>query len=319
MDHTSWPTCNSASYLSDGALLDFTSSPREEEGAASTSLALCFSSNFGPHILPTGRPGLPLCSITMEYDPSLTSSNFDPHRPTFNQPSAPSSTLFDSGSSFASLLEAVPFDFAPTSSATPVSFPTLAKTDNGSNSVFPVVPLTQEHDFFDQPRDSCGFQPDPMRFMGHGRLVSLLSSNSHPSIPSVVTRFDHPSPMAHWTCLDSPITFDPPSSLTLVPAVGSLDEADQDTKTVPATPASTKSTLTGELRNTTSELQEQSRKSPSSSRQVRVKREARLEVVLGETSFVPDILEPETSFICPVEGCPKLYRRNEHVKRHVQT
>jgi uncharacterized Zn-finger protein len=39
----------------------------------------------------------------------------------------------------------------------------------------------------------------------------------------------------------------------------------------------------------------------------------------GNSSFAPDNARPAKHHECHIEGCGKSYRRNEHLKRHIQT
>ncbi|KAK4233474.1 hypothetical protein C8A03DRAFT_19460 [Achaetomium macrosporum] len=296
MQLTGSPICNIAADFGDVVNFDF-NSLQAESPKASINPSLYPASSFDPHIRTSGPSG-----------------GLGP----------PFSTSSDFGSSFASLVGVVPFDLTPASSATFTS-PVAPKTDNASSlmsPVFPITPLGGRQDLFGQSRGSCGTQLTPSHTMDCTLLASYLSPDSHLLTPSVITtHFDHMSDIvAHRMYLDSSISSDQQFSTTHVGTTESIKQ-DEDSMTMPLIPSDTKRerVLVGGAQHGTPGLQQVQRCSPSDGR-TGIKREKRRRAARGDdSSFALDNASSAKPYKCHVEGCGKSYRRNEHVKRHIQT
>ncbi|KAK4156386.1 hypothetical protein C8A00DRAFT_30780 [Chaetomidium leptoderma] len=307
---------------------------------AFTDLSMCnlnISLDLGDEVdfsfgsLPAGNSG----SISGS---SSASSSFGPHTPTSERSTPPFSTSFDFGSSFASSVDAVPFDLTPPSSATSTYFPMTPETGNVSGFGYPVFPATPSRgpfDFSGHPLSSCGMQLTPSQNTDCSFLAHLFGPHPLPSTPSVLTQFDHTSDTAsHWMYPDSPISFEQQQSPTRFVGTVRSNKQDsiehdwikqelEDDMMPPSTPSdmARKRVLMGQVRHRTTALQQQVQQCQSFSAPRRIKVEKRARAVATESrSIAVDKVEPASTFRCPVEGCKvKPYRRNEHMKRHIQT
>ncbi|KAK3290570.1 uncharacterized protein B0H64DRAFT_51862 [Chaetomium fimeti] len=239
-----------------------------------------------------------------------------------NDSGLPFSTSFDFGSSFASLVGAVPLDLTPASLATFPSFLTAPKTDNASNPVYPVFPVTpsgERGDFFGQSLGSYGTQLTPSHTIDCTLLAGCLSRGSHLLTPPVITtHFDHVSDIvAHQLYSDSSVSSDQQVSTTLVGTTEPIKQND-DSITMPLTPSpcSMEGVLVGRARHGAPGPQQLQRCSGRAG----IEREKKRRVVGGvDSTFTLDNVRPAKPYKCPVEGCVKSYRRNEHVKRHIKS
>lgn len=280
------------------------------------------SANFNPHI-PTSGHSTPT-PYSIGFGSYFAPSNVGARISASNDSGLPFSTSFDFGSSFASFVGTVPLDLTPASLATFPSFLTAPKTDNSSNPIYPVFPLTpsgERGNFFGQSLGSYDTQLTPSHTINRTPLAGCLSPGSHLLTPSVMTtHFDHVSDIvAHQLYSDSSISSGQQVSTTLV-GTTELIKQNEDSITMPLTPSpySMEGVLVGRTRHGAPGPQQLQRCSPSGGR-AGIKREKKRRVVGGiDSTFALDNVRPAKPYKCPVEGCVKSYRRNEHVKRHIK-
>ena len=264
---------------------------------------------------------------------SYASSSFGPHTPTSGRSTPPFSTSFDFGSSFGSSVDSGPFGLTPPSSATSTYFPMTPNTghvvSDFGNPVFPVTPSRGQFEFPSHPLSSCGPHLTPSQSMDCNFLINQLGPLPVLSTPSAVAQFNRFSDVAsHWAYPDSPISFDQQQASTAALA-GSFQaikqEPESDTMTSSVLSLHTtarRRALMGEARRRTTVLQQEVQKgSPPTRRTTRIKREKKACAAAPENdhSYAVDSIEPASAFKCLAEGCPKVYRRNEHMKRHMKT
>ncbi|KAK4032293.1 hypothetical protein C8A01DRAFT_20610 [Parachaetomium inaequale] len=286
MNLTSSPMCNIDP--DSGANVNFGFNSLQAEGTeASVRPSSYPSSSFGPYI-PTSGYSTPL--------------------PAPSHSGLPSSISFDFGSSFASLASVVPFRLILAPSTTFTYHPMAPKTDNASNQ--------GRHDLSIQALGSYGAQLTSSQTMDCKLLANQPSPNSHLLTPSVITDLDDLSDnAAHQMYPDVPINFNQQVPTTLV---GTVDRAMTTPFILPSTERD--QVLIGEARHGTGLQQQVQRCSPSNSRSRIKRKKNRRAVVAGDSSFALDnVVKPAAAFKCPIKGCPKLYHRNEHVKRHIKT
>ena len=261
---------------------------------------------------------------------SYAPSTFAPHTPTSGRSTPPFSTSFDFGSSFASSVDSDPFGLTPPSSATSIYFPMTPNAGNMVsdfvNPLFPVTPSRGQFEFSSHPLSSCAPQLTPSQNMDYHFLINQLGSVPVLSTPSTMAQFNRCSDAAsHWTYPDSPISFDLHSSQREL--AGSFQSIKQEPENDRITSAASSQTtarrraLMGEARRRTTVLQQEIQKgSPPPKRTTRIKREKKAGAVMPEDdhSYAVDSIEPASAYKCLAEGCSKVYRRNEHMKRHMK-
>ncbi len=264
---------------------------------------------------------------------SYASSSFGPHTPTSGQSTPPFSTSFDFGSSsFASSVDSDQFGLTPPSSATSTYFPMTPVAESVVsdfvNPVFPVTPSRGQFEFPSHPLSSCGPQLTPPQNMDCNFLINQLGPLPVLSTPSAIAQINRFSDVAsHWAYPDSPISFELHHSTAALagsfqPIKQEPDEDRMASSILSSHTTARRRALLSEARRRTTVLQQEVQKgSPNIKRTTRIKREKKARAVVPEEdhSYGVDSIEAASAFKCLAEGCPRVYRRNEHMKRHMKT
>jgi hypothetical protein len=245
----------------------------------------------------------------------------------------------DYGSSFASSVDTVPFDLTPPSSATSSYFPMALKSNNVSDfgyTGFPISPSRNHFGFSGHSLHGCGGQLAPSQTMDYGFFMNDLGPHPLLPTPSAMAQVGQSSGTCSlWLHADSPISFEEHSPSRFMGAAQSvkleLEEdmmAGQSIKLEPEEDVMTpmmysvtarKRVRMEEVRLKTTALREAQRSSQSNGR-ARTKTGKQLRtLVAGSGSMAMENIQPG-KFKCPYEGCKTgPYRRNEHLKRHIQS
>ncbi|KAL2142884.1 hypothetical protein VTI28DRAFT_652 [Corynascus sepedonium] len=280
-------------------------------------------SSVNHHIPTSGRSTPTPYSPSTDPEYSFAPSNVTAHLPASNLLSSPFPDSSDFGSPFDSPVGVVRFDLTPASSATSPS-PMAPKTHNTSNLIYPVFPITPSRgrlDLFGQSQGFYGAQRTPSQTMDCALFASYLKPDSRLLSPPVTTQFDHMSNVVTHGVF-SECTIDPNQQLSTAPVETNQSIGQNEGNlTIPLFPSHTEKErfLVGGSRQGTPKLQQVQRCSQINWR-ARIKRERKRRSVRAYDSNVAlDSVRPTKPFRCYVEGCSKSYRRNEHVKRHIQT
>ncbi|KAK4247269.1 hypothetical protein C7999DRAFT_14684 [Corynascus novoguineensis] len=280
-------------------------------------------SSINHHIPTSGRSTPTPYSPSIDPKYSFTPSNVAAHVPASNRLSSPFPDSFDFGSPFDSPVSLVRFDLTPASSATSPS-PMAPKTHNASNliyPVFPIIPSGGRHDLFGQSLGVYDTQQTPSQTMDCALFASYLRPDSRLLSPPVITQFDHMSNIVtHRVFSDNAIDPNQQLPTALVETNQSIGQ-NEGSLTIPLIPSNTEKErfLVGDPRQGTPGLQQVQRCSQINWR-ARIKREGKRRSVRAcDSNVALDSVRPTKPYKCHVEGCIKSYRRNEHVKRHIQT
>lgn len=302
-------------------------------------------------------PGFQVCNIHLSYrddvdsdlDPlpagystasisgsSYASSSFGPHTPTSDRSTPIRSNSMDFGSSFtssfASSVDAVPFDLTPPSSATTPYFPSLMGPADPSEVVcaaFPFTPSRSQLNFPGHSLGNCGAQPTPSQTIDFGLFMSGLGPH-----PDGLPQMGEPSNTSSLSLADSsPVSFeerDPMikfepdrseqrSPSRLANAVRGFALGNEENMATPMmlSAAERRRVKMEEARLKTTALQEiQQGLQPTVQPRSRVFKQDRTLEARGASGLAA----ASNKFKCPHEGCKMgPYRRSEHLKRHLQT
>ncbi|AEO61355.1 hypothetical protein MYCTH_57823 [Thermothelomyces thermophilus ATCC 42464] len=260
-------------------------------------------------------------------DSSHTFSSFSPHTPSSGRSTPPCSSSLDFNySSFASSIDTVPFDLSPISCVTSIYLPMTPKAGPISDFTRPSIPITPiwpKYDSQNHPLSERTAQVYFSQTMDCGLAITQLSTHPHLGGSSVLVQYERLSgtTTSNWMVPDSPVNFEPHSPTQFAVSGPSMEQQDGAEPTAPRTPSmkARRRALTDEVRHKTTVLQQQMQQCPSPKTRTRAKKETRCRtVMMADGSFALDSVELASTFKCPIEGCGKMYRRSEHMKRHIQ-
>lgn len=275
------------------------------------------------------------CSSASISGSSYASSSLGPHTPTSGRSTPPLSASLDFGSSFASSVDTVPFDLTPPSSATSTYFPVALKSNNVSDfsyTGFPITPSRAHFGFPGHPLNSCGGQLTPSQTMDYGFFMSDLGPHPLLSTPYGLNHGGQPSDTCSlWVHAEGPISFEEHSPSRFIRGAQSIKlELDEDMMVPQSVKleseedmmfsvAARRRARMEEVRLKTTALRDaQQGVQPNARARIKAGKQLRT-LVAGSSSVAMENIQPG-KFKCPHEGCKTgPYRRNEHLKRHIQS
>ncbi|KAL2159780.1 hypothetical protein VTH06DRAFT_1913 [Thermothelomyces fergusii] len=159
--------------------------------------------------------------------------------------------------------------------------------------------------------------------MGCGLAITQLGTQQHPGGSSVWVQYEHLcDTTSDWMVPNSPVEFDLQSPIQFTRSCPSVRQQDGAGPTAPTTPSprTRGREWMDEVRDKTAALQQRMQQCPSPKARARTRKETRRRTVTtADGSFAVDSVELANTFRCPIEGCDKMYRRSEHMKRHIQS
>lgn len=270
-------------------------------------------------LLPMGWPLSSVDGLSHVY------TNFCPQTPNSERSTSPFPTLFDFQSSFTSSVDALPFDPSPISCVASIYFPMASTAGHMSDFAhfsIPVTPTRPKYDSQYCPLGGSASQEYPPQPTGRGLAITQFNTHTNPGEPSVLVQCEHLSDTTS-NCIapNNPTDVKLQSPVQFPPLCPSTEQQDGVEPAVPTTPLLRTRTQTSmdEVRHKTTILQQQVQQCHSPKKRARVRKDTgRRTVTTVDGSFPIDSIELASTFKCPVEGCDKMYRRSEHMKRHIQ-
>ncbi|KAL2155572.1 hypothetical protein VTH82DRAFT_314 [Thermothelomyces myriococcoides] len=187
----------------------------------------------------------------------------------------------------------------------------------------PVTPTRPKYDSQYCPLGGSASQEYPPQPTGRGLAITQFNTHTNPGEPSVLVQCEHLSDTTS-NCIapNNPTDVKLQSPVQFPPLCPSTEQQDGVEPAVPTTPLLRTRTQTSmdEVRHKTTILQQQVQQCHSPKKRARVRKDTgRRTVTTVDGSFPIDSIELASTFKCPVEGCDKMYRRSEHMKRHIQS
>lgn len=269
------------------------------------------------------------CSTANISKSSYAPSTYGPRTPSSGRSTPIRSASLDYASSFATTID-TPLDLTPPSSTTSTYFSTSMKVSSQTTDfLYPDLSFTPPRgqlDFSGHTFGNCGTQiasPQPTNSVF---FINNYASQSF-SVPTAI--FGHVDQLSDslWVRTDSPINFEERSLPRLMrPGVSTVklgNSTDDIISPMSSSNVSRRRARIGEARLRSTALQQaQQTSSTLSTAQIQFKPESNAKkphALVTESGCVTIENIQTGKFKCPYEGCKtRPYRRNEHLKRHIQ-